>query len=162
MMVMSVFVCGIYSANGQLAFTDSNTNLNLGGMYSGCAVTVTDVNFDGMDDVLRMDQGHRLYISLQNRDGSYTTQFLYDIGSSSAWAMTCADVDQNGWKDAVMDGDGGIMFVKLFESGGTVTATVSTLQNSDSSCKTQAFVISIMTVGSICSVVMTMQRHICT
>ncbi len=130
MMVMSVFVCGVYSANGQLAFTDSNTNLNLGGMYSGCAVTVTDVNFDGMDDVLRMDQGHRLYISLQNRDGSYTTQFLYDIGSSSAWAMTCADVDQNGWKDAVMDGDGGIMFVKLFESGGTVTTTVSTLQNS--------------------------------
>ncbi|MBL0138404.1 MAG: VCBS repeat-containing protein [Bacteroidetes bacterium] len=130
LMGMSLFMCGIFSANAQLAFTDANTSLNLGGMYSGCAVTVTDVNFDGMDDILRMDQGHRLYLDLQNRDGSYTTQFLYDIGTSSAWAMTCADVDQNGWKDAVMDGDGGIIFVKLFGAGSTVTVTTSTLQNS--------------------------------
>ena len=83
MMVMSVFVCGIYSANGQLAFTDSNTNLSLVGMYSGGAVTVTDVNFDGMGYVLRMVHGNRLYISLKHRAGGYTDQILSDRVSCS-------------------------------------------------------------------------------
>lgn len=129
-MMLPVFFCGLYSANAQLAFTNANSTLQLGGNYSGCAVTVSDVNFDGMDDILRMDAGHLLNLQLQNRDGSYSSHFLYDIGSSSAWAMTCADVDHNGWKDAIMDGDGGIVFVKLFESGGVVSVTTTILQSS--------------------------------
>ncbi|MFM7902669.1 MAG: hypothetical protein ACKPAD_11865, partial [Bacteroidota bacterium] len=31
---------------------------------SGCAVTVVDVNCDGLDDIVRMDQGHIIYLEL--------------------------------------------------------------------------------------------------
>ena len=104
-MMLPVFFCGLYSANAQLAFTNANSTLQLGGNYSGCAVTVSDVNFDGMDDILRMD-ADICWICNYRTVTEVIRVIFYDIGSSSAWAMTCADVDLNGWKDAIMDGDG--------------------------------------------------------
>ncbi|MFZ7153181.1 MAG: FG-GAP repeat domain-containing protein, partial [Bacteroidota bacterium] len=117
------------ATKAQLSFTNANNKI-AGPMYSGCAVTVTDVNFDGLDDILRMDQGHNVSLELQNRDGSFSNHYLTSIGSGSAWAMTCADVDHNGWKDMIADGNSGIELVKIFESGGNITSTTTTLQNS--------------------------------
>ena len=117
------------ATKAQLSFTNANNKI-AGPMYSGCAVTVTDVNFDGLDDILRMDQGHNVSLELQNRDGSFSNHYLTSIGSGSAWAMTCADVDHNGWKDMIADGNSGIELVKIFESGGNITSTTTTLPNS--------------------------------
>ena len=110
-------------AIAQLSFTNSNNRLTNSVFRSGCAVTVVDVNNDGLDDILRMDQGHLINLELQNREGYFDNHFIADIGGGSAWAMTAADVDHNGWKDVIADGTGGIRFVKIFESGGTITAT---------------------------------------
>ncbi len=52
----------------------------------------------------RLDQGHLVNLELQQRNGDFTNHFLGDIGGGSAWAMTMADVDHNGWKDVVADG----------------------------------------------------------
>ncbi|MBK6989957.1 MAG: VCBS repeat-containing protein [Bacteroidetes bacterium] len=117
------------TANAQLAFTDSNSKIS-GPFHSGCATTVTDVNFDGMDDLFRLDQGNALYLDLQNRDGSFTTHFIVNHGGGSSWAMTCADVDQNGWKDVAFDGGSGIQVIKIFGGGGSITYTSMTLANS--------------------------------
>lgn len=123
-----VFLFGS-NAKAQLAFTNSNGKIG-GPMYSGCAVTVVDVNFDGLDDILRMDQGHMLYLELQQRDGNFVQTYLGNVASGSSWAMTCADVDQNGLRDVVMDVDNGISLVKLFQSGSNITTTTTTLSNS--------------------------------
>lgn len=130
LIICAAFLFSGNAANAQLAFTDANAALSVGGVYSGCAVTVTDVNFDGLDDIFRMDQGHMLSLLLQNRDGSFTGHSLLSIGSGSSWAMTCADIDHNGWKDAIMDGDNGIQVIKVFETAGTITYTTSVLTNS--------------------------------
>ncbi|MFN5324437.1 MAG: FG-GAP-like repeat-containing protein [Bacteroidota bacterium] len=113
----------------QLSFTNSNNKLS-SATRSGCAVTVVDVNNDGLDDIVRMDQGHIINLELQQRDGSFYHQIITDIGGGSAWAMTMADVDKNGWKDVVADGTGGIRLVKIFESGGTITFTNTLLAQS--------------------------------
>ena len=117
------------SAFGQLSFTNSNSLLSFGSR-SGCAVTVVDVNNDGLDDIVRLEQGHLINLELQTREGNFVNHFIEDIGGGSSWAMTMADVDHNGWKDVVADGNGGINLVKIFENAGTITATTTILQSS--------------------------------
>lgn len=112
----------------QLSFT--NANSKIGSMYSGCAVTVTDANFDGLDDIIRMDAGHVLYYFIQNRDGSFTGNLIADLASGSAWAMTCADIDNNGWKDIIMDGNSAIQVVKVAGTSGAMTYQITQLANS--------------------------------
>ncbi|MFN8167036.1 MAG: FG-GAP-like repeat-containing protein [Bacteroidia bacterium] len=130
LLILSVLILIGGKSSAQIAFTNSNAKIGGSGFHSGCAVTVVDANFDGLDDILRMEQGHDLYFELQHRDGSFTSTFLGTLASSSSWAMTCADVDHNGWRDLVMDVDGGIALVKLFNSGGNVTTTTTLLTNS--------------------------------
>src|SRR5688572_4868811 len=99
------------AAFGQLSFTNTNSLLPFNSR-SGCSVTVVDVNNDGMDDIMRLEQGHLINLELQTRDGDFVNHYIDDIGGGSAWAMTVADVDHNGWKDVVADGTGGIHLVK--------------------------------------------------
>ena len=122
------FLISGYSATAQLAFT--NANSKIGTTHSGCSVTVTDANFDGLDDIIRLDAGHILNLEIQNRDGSFTNHLVADLASGSAWAMTCADVDHNGWKDIVFDGDNSILLVKIFENAGVISYTSTSLTNS--------------------------------
>jgi len=116
--------------SAQLSFTNANNRLTTTSR-SGCAVTVVDVNKDGLDDILRLDEGHLVNLELQQRNGNFINHFLGDIGAGgSSWAMTMADIDQNGWKDMVADGAGGIRIVKIFENSGNISATIGTLANS--------------------------------
>ncbi len=110
----------LLSASAQAQFTFTNSNSSLPFLtYSGNAVTVVDVNNDGLDDMLIMDQGYFLILQLQQQDGTYTRDSLGSyIG---AWGMSAADVDHNGWKDVAVGGYGAIFLVKLFSNGGMVT-----------------------------------------
>ncbi|MFM8951049.1 MAG: FG-GAP repeat domain-containing protein, partial [Bacteroidota bacterium] len=112
-----------------VSFINANNKL-ANNTRSGCAVTVVDVNSDGLDDIVRMDQGHIINLELQQRDGSFYHQMITDIGGGSAWAMTMADVDKNGWKDVIADGTSGIRLVKLFNNGGSITFTNTLLAQS--------------------------------
>ena len=118
------------TANAQLSFTDANAKIGGAGVYSGCSTAITDVNFDGLDDIIRLNNATDIYLELQNRDGSFTHYSITTNGGGSAWAMTVADVDHNGWKDVVLDGNGGIYLIKLFGGGGSVTFTSQILSNS--------------------------------
>lgn len=123
-------VIASFSASAQLAFTNSNAKLIAGNMFSGCSVAVTDINFDGLDDIIRLNNGTDLNIEMQNADGTYSHFYIMNSGNSSAWAMTVADVDQNGWKDVMVDAASGIIIVKLFGGGGSITSSSQVLPNS--------------------------------
>jgi len=128
--MLAVVICLSFilnqSAQAQFAFTNSN-NLLSGTSHSGCSVTVVDVNNDGMDDILKMDDSKNLVLELQNRDGSFTSTNLGTIpDNNNVWGMSAADVDHNGWKD-VAAGSGSCYLFNLFSNGGVITATTTQL-----------------------------------
>ncbi len=113
----------------QIAFTNFNSLITTA-THSGCCVSVVDVNSDGLDDILIMDQSKTLVLEQQNRDGSFTRTSLGTIpDNAKVWGMAVADVDHNGWKD-VATGSGSCYLYKLSYSGGNVTATITQLSAS--------------------------------
>ena len=127
---LAAFVCVGYTAKAQFTFANSN-NLIATATHSGCAVTVVDVNNDGLDDMLIMDQSTTLVLELQNQNGTYTRTSLGNIsGGTRVWGMAAADVDHNGWKDVVTGTNGTLYLVKLFYNAGTVTSTTTVMNGS--------------------------------
>ena len=51
-------------------------------------VAVGDVNNDGLDDIVKMDQSNTLVVQLQNRNGSYTHYNLGNVGAGSVWGTS--------------------------------------------------------------------------
>ena len=121
--------CGLFSFRtlAQFTFTNSNSLISATS-HSGCAVTVVDVNNDGLDDIVKMDQSTTLVIDLQNQNGTFTHYSLGNItGGSKVWGMAVADVDHNGWKDVATGVNGNMYLVKLFWNGTTITTTTTNL-----------------------------------
>src|SRR6185436_4617587 len=77
-------------SQAQFAFTEASLGLATP-THSGCAVTVVDVNNDGLDDMLIMDQSTDLVLRLQNKNGTYSTYLLGQIQGSKVWGMAAAD-----------------------------------------------------------------------
>ena len=118
-----------YNTHAQIAFTNFNSLITTA-THSGCCVVVVDVNSDGLDDILIMDQSKTLILELQNRDGSFTRTSLGTIPDNArVWGMAAADVDHNGWKD-VAAGSGSCYLFMLSSSGGVVSATTTQLAGS--------------------------------
>jgi ASPIC and UnbV/Secretion system C-terminal sorting domain/Ig-like domain CHU_C associated/FG-GAP-like repeat len=104
----------------QFSFTNSNTLLSTTS-NSGCAVTVVDLNNDGLDDLVKMDQSTDLVVDMQNQNGTFTNYYLGNIsGTSKVWGMAVADVDHNGWKDVATGTYGAMYVVKLSWNGTTI------------------------------------------
>jgi hypothetical protein len=98
------FALGSFQANAQLSFTNANSQLSTSNFHSGNVVAVTDMNADGLDDILRLDGGNQMNLELQNRTGGFSNHFLGATGVGSAWGMAVADLDHNGWKDIIIGG----------------------------------------------------------
>jgi hypothetical protein len=126
LMLLCVSVMKVSQA--QFSFTEANLGLATP-THSGCAVTVVDVNNDGLDDMLIMDQSTDLVLRLQTKTGVFTTYLLGQIQGGQVWGMAAADIDKNGWKD-VVTGSGDAKLVLLGWNGTTVTSTIVQLTGS--------------------------------
>lgn len=110
----------------QVAFTDSSSLLVNENLTSGCSIGVVDMNNDGRDDIVRLDDARYLEIEYQNADGSFT---LYDFGDTgnSKWGFCIADVDENGYNDVFAGGAyNGLFLIKASSDGTSYSSSAVT------------------------------------
>ena len=134
LMGTTALMMGMLSSQAQLlSFTDSNSKLpnNAVNYRSGNSVSVADVNNDGLDDIIRLNQSNQINLDIQNINGGYTNYSLGTFTGGNAWAMTVADLDNNGIKDVIagMGSTGSIALISF--TGGNYTAAITVLQGSN-------------------------------
>ncbi|WP_191861013.1 FG-GAP-like repeat-containing protein [Hanstruepera ponticola] len=108
----------------QITFTNSNTLLTNPNLTSGCAIGVSDMNGDGLDDIIRLDDARNLQIEYQTAGGGNFTQYNFGSVGGSQWGLAIADVDQNGYNDIVTGGSyNGIKLIKANADGTAYSST---------------------------------------
>jgi len=70
--------------NAQTAFMNANSRLTTASFHSGVTVAIADFNNDGMDDIIRLDQGYIAYVEIQRTGNTYETRYLGTFDPSSA------------------------------------------------------------------------------
>ena len=87
---------------GQVFF---NGNTLLPDTYnSGGCVGFTDMDGDGFDDLVVLDQSNDLHVLYQGADGSFIDTDFGQVSSSNQWGMCVADYDNDGHKDVFSGG----------------------------------------------------------
>jgi len=112
--------CLLASLSAQISFTNKTGLLTPTDHHSGVAIAIIDMNGDGLDDVVRLDQGFSLNIQYQTSPNqAFTPKMVGALGGSmeSQWGMCTADVDNDGYSDILAGGsyDG----IKIARANGT-------------------------------------------
>lgn len=115
----------IQTTQAQISFTNRNDLLSNTDFHSGVAIAVTDMNNDGKDDIVRMDQGYDLTIEYQNQlDEIFTTFNIGNIDNGSQWSMCVADIHNDGHNEVFAGGAyDDVKLVMASSDGSTYTTT---------------------------------------
>ena len=117
--ILLLFMFGI-QASGQITFSDATSSLVFQTVRSGAPIAISDMNADGLDDIVRLDNTRILRIEYQRPEGGFTGFTFGDlVGQGQEWSMCIADVDENGYND-IMAG-GGYNQIKLLMANDTGT-----------------------------------------
>ncbi len=109
-------------------FTLNSTPLTNEAARSGGCVGIADMDGDGYDDLILLDQSKVFSVDYQSANGTFTSYAYGTISSNSQWGMAVGDVQNDGHKDFVSGGNGdGAHFVEISARG---VYTTSTLNNS--------------------------------
>jgi len=94
----------VQSLNAQISFTNRNDLLMNADVHSGVAIAITDMNNDGLDDIIRMDEGYDLHIEYQVTGDTFQNFHIGPISGVSQWSMCIADIDNNGFNEIFAGG----------------------------------------------------------
>jgi len=81
-----------------------NTSLITSAYNSGGCTGVADMNNDGLDDIVILDNSRDLSIAYQQADGSFSVSQLGAVSGQSQWGMCIGDIDNDGHKDVMCGG----------------------------------------------------------
>ncbi len=114
----------------QITFGDSTALLpgSTIAARSGSPMAISDMNNDGLDDILRLHTLDTMLIAYQQPNGSFTGVSLGNIAPFNAvWGICVADVDSNGYNDFAVGDYSSIRVFVADSVGGTYTsATINT------------------------------------
>ena len=105
-----LFICLQFLAASlfaQISFTNKTSLLTPSNHFSGVAIAIIDMNGDGLDDVVRLNQGKEFNIQYQtSANVAFSAMDLGNLPNTpeSQWGMCTADVDNNGFADVLAGG----------------------------------------------------------
>jgi hypothetical protein len=92
--------------------------------HSGNCGAVSDVNNDGLVDIVILDQSENIFVAYQQSNGTFNTISYGTVSNASQWGMTVADVDNDGWAEIMSGGSyDGVHFLDI---DGLNTSNLST------------------------------------
>jgi hypothetical protein len=103
-LVAQVLVCNLFS---QISFSNQTNLLGSDPHFSGVCMAVSDMNGDGLDDLVRLEQGTILNIQYQsNPNEVFINKQVGTLPNTtgSQWGMCVADIDNNGFGDVLAGG----------------------------------------------------------
>ena len=71
---------------------------------SGNCVGFTDMDNDGLDDIVVLDQSNTVKVLYQDASGGFTEVDYGNVSNSNQWGMTIGDYDNDGHKDVFSGG----------------------------------------------------------
>lgn len=109
-LLLLVCFCANLGLIAQTTFSDQS-NLLDAEIYGTHATGVVDLNGDGLDDIVALEDGNYLFIWFQEENGDLTMWEYGAIGDEGggwsgddAWGLCLADLDHNGYCDLVAGG----------------------------------------------------------
>lgn len=120
-------------ASAQGMFTNQMSTSIAGPLnYSGVAMGVADVNGDGLDDIVRLQQASDPEILLQQADGTFLPAVIDDDVSGNYWGLCIGDVDSDGTLDIVPGGFGTDLLKGYFDpNDGSLHYTLASIPRTD-------------------------------
>lgn len=125
--LLVIIVLAAWQAQAQVNFTfDGLMEMDVFGTH---ATGVVDVNGDGLDDIVALDEGDNLVIYFQEENGNMTLWNYGPISSDGgwggwAWGLCMADIDKNGLCDVLAGGSyDGIKIGLVNETSDDITIT---------------------------------------
>ncbi len=136
--ILFLLISGLCTQSGlaQFSFSDASTRLGNQTIRSGAAMGVVDMNNDGLDDIIRLDQAQTLYISYQASNGNFSN-FNAGVLQGTQWSLCVADVDRNNFNDIFTGGSyNNLKLIRADNAGSTysinnITAPPIFLQGSN-------------------------------
>jgi hypothetical protein len=100
-----ILLCAVAFAGLTQAQSFSNASSLLpNGYNSGNCVGFTDMNNDGYDDIVVLDQSKTIKVLYQDGAGTFEEFDYGDVSSNNQWGMTIGDYDNDGHKDIFAGG----------------------------------------------------------
>jgi hypothetical protein len=94
-----------------------------GSYFSGGVTGVWDMNNDGLNDIVVMDQSKTLRILYQQANGSFVQVNTGTQLGASQWGMTVADIDNDGFGDVISGGAYDNLRMYNIDANGTAVIT---------------------------------------
>jgi hypothetical protein len=82
----------------QPVFTNQSSLLS-NNASSGVCVGVTDMDGDGLDDIVQLDMSTHVYVLYQNPDHTFVTYDYGQVDNSEQWGWAIGDLNNDGHKD---------------------------------------------------------------
>lgn len=111
------------TSSNEVAFVDNSAQLAAPSSFSGVAMGVADMNFDGRDDIVRLLNGRNLFIDYQNNDGTFSELSLGTPSSNIAWGMAIGDTNNDGYPEIITGGFNDGLHYQRTNSSGAFTDT---------------------------------------